>query len=74
MVRMGSPVRFRRGAPHKADQRKRRCFAVPGPFVPATSVAEWDPKGPLAVRAPIALLSSNIGRGGSGTARIGPVA
>ena len=36
---------------------------------PATSALEWDAKGQRAARAPIALLTSNVGCGVSGTAR-----
>src|ERR671911_506600 len=41
----------------------------PKPSQPTTSVVEWDAKGQRAVRAPIAVLSRNFGRGVSGTAR-----
>jgi len=41
----------------------------PEPFQPATSLVEWDAKGQRAVRALIAVVSRNFGRGVSGTAR-----
>jgi hypothetical protein len=44
------------------------------PLQPATSVVEWDAKDQRAVRALIALLSRNFGRGVSGMARFWAVA
>jgi hypothetical protein len=41
----------------------------PKPSQLATSLLEWDAKAQLAVRAQIALLTSNFGRGTSGMAR-----
>jgi hypothetical protein len=41
----------------------------PEPLWPTTSALEWDAKGPRAVRALIALLSSNVGCEVSGMAR-----
>jgi hypothetical protein len=69
MVRMGSPVRFRRGAHRGSDQRKRWCVAVrsrcsrPHPY--------WNgSEGQRTIRALIALLSSAFGHGVSDMARI----
>ena len=45
----------------------------PEPLWPTTSALEWDAEGQRAVRALIALLTSNFGRGASGMARIGLV-
>jgi hypothetical protein len=43
----------------------------PEPLQPTTSVVEWDAKGQRAVRALIALVSSNFGHGVSGMAQVG---
>src|SRR5215211_6642247 len=58
------------GGSTQALTRGRR----PEPLWPTRSALEWDAKGQLAARALITLLTSNVGCGVSGTARIGLVA